>query len=182
MTTRTAPPRRGATAAQRALRAGAADTAAAEFSLAVQYPVETDAPTRAQVRRWIAATLAALPAPRTSVFTVRFVGSREGRALNLAHRGRDYATNVLTFNLHEDAPRALAATLPVMADIVVCLPVVKREAREQKKPMSAHLAHMIVHGTLHAHGYDHQNDAQAGRMEALERAVLARFRIADPYQ
>ena len=93
-----------ATAARRitASRQAAADTPAAEFSLAVQYPVETDAPTRAQVRRWIAATLAALPAPRTSVFTVRFVGSREGRALNLAHRERDYATNVLTFNLHED--------------------------------------------------------------------------------
>lgn len=163
-------------------RRRAADAPAVEFSLAVQYPVETDAPSRAQVRRWIAATLAAVAPERASVFTVRFVGSREGRALNLAHRERDYATNVLTFNLHEDAPRALAATLPVMADIVVCLPVVKREAREQNKSMSAHLAHMIVHGTLHAHGYDHQNDAQAGRMEALERAVLARFRIADPYE
>ncbi len=155
--------------------------AAPGFALAVQYAGTTQAPARAQVRRWVAAALAAVAPARNSVFTVRFVGSREGRALNHAHRGRDYATNVLTFNLHEEAPAALAATLPVLADIVVCLPVVQREAREQGKTMTAHLAHMIVHGVLHAHGYDHQNDAQARRMEGLERAVLARFRVADPY-
>ncbi len=167
-------------AAPRAARAPA--NAPAGFSLAVQYATTAEVPARAQVRRWIAAAIEVLAPRRASVLTVRFVGAREGRALNRDHRGRDYATNVLTFNLHEDAPPALAAQLPVMADIVVCMPVVQREARAQRKGLPAHCAHMIVHGVLHAHGHDHQNDAQAEAMEALERRVLARFRIADPYQ
>jgi len=105
--------------------------------------------------------------------TIRFVATREGRRLNHDFRGKDYATNVLSF---------VYDTEPVMGDLVVCLPVVKREAKEQKKPLKAHLAHMIVHGMLHLQGYDHetgQHDAEI--MEQREREILARFRIADPY-
>ena len=156
---------------------------------------------RAQLRRWVAAAL-----ERDAEFTLRFVGSREARALNLAYRGRDYATNVLTFEYDDDAGSAggdsgpgshngpgghRSATgsgsatgrlRPARADIVVCLPVVAREARAQKKAPRDHLAHLVVHGALHAQGWDHERDsAEADRMEARERAVLARFAISDPY-
>lgn len=158
------------------------DAAPARLSLAIQFAAQSDAlPGRAQLRRWVASTLAVIAPERASELTLRFVDAREGRALNHAHRGRDHATNVLTFNLHEDAPPAVARRLPVLADIVVCVPVVGREARAQRKRFADHCAHMIVHGVLHAHGYDHQDEARAHAMEALERRVLARFRIADPY-
>lgn len=140
-----------------------------ELSLAVQFACEdTTLPDRAQVRRW------ALAALETDVqVTIRFVAAREGRRLNHDFRGKDYATNVLSF---------VYDTEPVMGDLVVCLPVVKREAKEQKKPLKAHLAHMIVHGMLHLQGYDHETGpADAAIMEQREREILARFRIADPY-
>lgn len=106
--------------------------------------------------------------------TVRFVDTAEGRRLNRAFRGKDYATNVLSF-VYEDEP--------VIGDLVICLPVVRREAKEQGKPFRAHLAHMVVHGMLHLQGYDHEtNERDALRMEARERAILARFRIPDPYR
>lgn len=140
-----------------------------ELHLAVQYAVAGDElPDRGQVRRWVCA---AQEKPLT--VTVRFVDGREGRRLNHAFRGKDYATNVLTF-VYEDAP--------VMGDLVICLPVVRREAKRQGKPVKAHLAHMVVHGMLHLQGYDHETSARdALRMEARERAILARFRIPDPY-
>ncbi len=151
--------------------------------LAVQYASTADAPTRARVRRLAASTLA-MAARRDDAIAearlvVRFVDADEGRALNRDFRSRDYATNVLTFPMSEvdgaDGPRR------VEADIVVCLPVVSREAREQKKRFAEHCAHLIVHGTLHACGYDHEDAADAEAMEDLERDVLARFRIDDPY-
>ncbi|MFN4148985.1 MAG: rRNA maturation RNase YbeY, partial [Rhodocyclaceae bacterium] len=105
--------------------------------------------------------------------TLRFVDTIEGRRLNHTFRGKDYATNVLTF-VYEDEP--------VTGDVVICVPVVRREAKEQGKPFKAHLAHMVVHGMLHLQGYDHETNAHdALRMEARERAILARFRIPDPY-
>jgi probable rRNA maturation factor len=142
---------------------------APELSLAVQYACTDPAlPARTQVRRW------SLAAVETSVqATIRFVDAREGRALNREFRGKDYATNVLSFIYEEQ---------PVIGDLVVCLPVVKREAREQKKPIKAHLAHMVVHGMLHLQGYDHETGPRdAEWMEQREREILARFRIADPY-
>ena len=153
-------------------------------SLALQYALDAaDLPTRAQVRRWVLATRAVQAAQGQplpdAVLTLRFVDAREGRRLNRDHRGRDYATNVLTFNLHEGAPASLA--MPIVADLVICWPVVRREAREQHKTVLHHAAHMIVHGVLHAHGHDHDRDRDAQVMEALEQRVLARFRIADPY-
>lgn len=156
-------------------------------SIAIQYALDstraTDLPDRAQIRRWVQATRAVLQSQEAAlsdaVLTIRFVDAREGRRLNHDHRGRDYATNVLTFNLHEDAPAGLA--LPILADLIVCWPVVRREAREQRKQLAHHAAHMIVHGVLHAHGYDHERARDAKVMEALERLILARFRVSDPY-
>ena len=107
--------------------------------------------------------------------TVRFVDAREGRILNRGFRNRDYATNVLTFVYENRARRRLAG------DLVLCAPVVAREAREQGKPLDAHYAHLIVHGALHLAGHDHERESDARRMEALERQILARLGYADPY-
>lgn len=105
--------------------------------------------------------------------TLRFVDADEGRALNRAYRGKDYATNVLSF---------VYETCPVSGDLVICTDVVRREAQDQGKPFKAHLAHMVVHGMLHLQGYDHETGQRdAARMEAREREILARFRIPDPY-
>jgi probable rRNA maturation factor len=141
-----------------------------ELSLAVQYAcADARLPLRAQVRRWVRAA-----AEKPLRVTVRFVGTAEGRALNRDFRGKDYATNVLSFVYENDVVAA--------GDLVVCLPVVLREAREQKKPVKAHLAHLIVHGMLHLQGYDHETGRRDTlRMEAREREILARFGIPDPY-
>ena len=124
---------------------------------------------RHQVRRWIRHALA-LDAENT----VRIVGEEEGRQLNRDYRHKDYATNVLTFD-YQQAPT-------VAADLVLCAPVVEREAQEQGKSLQAHYAHLLVHGTLHAQGWDHEtSDADAQEMEAYESAILAELGFADPY-
>ena len=122
---------------------------------------------RPLVQRWMRAALAA-PAE----FSVRIVGEDEGRALNRDYRGKDYATNVLTFD-YEQAP-------VVVADLVLCAPVVEREAVEQDKPLQAHYAHLLVHGVLHAQGWDHEKKREAEAMEAHETA-LAALGFDDPY-
>jgi len=126
---------------------------------------------RPRIRRLVLASLDANT--QTAAITLRLVSAKEGRSLNLAYRGKDYATNVLTFAY--SPPPALEA------DIVVCWPVVQREARQQKKPVEHHLMHLIVHGCLHACGLDHEEDEQADTMEALEGQILRRFRISNPY-
>jgi len=123
---------------------------------------------RHRVARWIRAALD-VPAE----ITVRIVGAEEGRSLNRDFRGRDYATNVLTFD-YQRAP-------VVVADLVLCAPVLAREAAELGITLEAHYAHLIVHGTLHAQGHDHEDDADARMMEARESAVLATLGVADPY-
>lgn len=123
---------------------------------------------RHRVARWLRHALSA-PAE----LTVRIVGSDEAQALNRDFRGRDYATNVLTFD-YQHAP-------VVVADLVLCAPVVEREARELGVALADHYAHLLVHGALHAQGLDHEDDAEAARMEARETAVLAGLGIADPY-
>ena len=123
---------------------------------------------RHRVARWLRAALAA-PAE----LTVRVVGEEEGRALNRDFRGKDYATNVLTFD-YERAP-------VVVADIVLCAPVVEREARELGVALEAHYAHLLVHGALHAQGYDHEAEADAAAMEARESQVVVGLGFADPY-
>ncbi|MDE2146054.1 MAG: rRNA maturation RNase YbeY [Burkholderiales bacterium] len=123
---------------------------------------------RHRVARWVRAALAA-PAQ----MTVRLVDADEGRALNRDWRGRDYATNVLTFD-YEHAPQ-------VVADLVLCAPVVEAEARAQGLALADHYAHLLVHGTLHAQGYDHEAEAEAQAMEARESAILRGLGLADPY-
>jgi probable rRNA maturation factor len=124
---------------------------------------------RAKVARWIAQALTG-PAE----IGVRIVDAEEGRAMNLQYRGKDYATNVLTFDYAREPV--------VMADLVLCAPVVEREAHEQHKDLSAHYAHLLVHGTLHAQGYDHEtNERDALEMEALEILLLGSLGLANPY-
>ncbi len=126
-------------------------------------------PARATLARWIGLALEG-----DAEITLRFVDISEGRRLNRDYRGRDHATNVLTFDY------ARAPTLH--ADIVLCVPVIGREAREQRKRLREHLAHLVVHGVLHARGYDHQRSAPARQMEALEAAILGRIGLPDPYR
>jgi probable rRNA maturation factor len=123
---------------------------------------------RHRVQRWMRA---ALDAP--AQIAVRIVGEDEGRSLNRDWRGQDHATNVLTFD-YERQP-------VVTADLVLCAPVVEREARSAGKALDAHYAHLLVHGVLHAQGWDHQRAAEARRMEARESAILQDLGFADPY-
>jgi probable rRNA maturation factor len=125
---------------------------------------------RHKVARWIRA---ALEAP--AEITVRIVGADEGQALNREYRQKDYATNVLTFDYaHEPV---------VMADLIICAPVVAKEARAEKKTLEAHYAHLLVHGTLHAQGYDHEVDEQEAEvMEARESEVMLALGFKDPYR
>jgi len=139
-------------------------------------------PSALSFRKWIAAALA--NRIREADLAVRIVGTREGRALNRHYRGKDYATNVLSFpaELDESIKLPKGVTMPLLGDLVLCAPVVAREAREQKKPLAAHYAHLTVHGTLHLLGWDHDNDKDAACMEGLEREILASLGVADPYQ
>lgn len=150
----------------------APDSAKPSLSLSIQLGdgVRELPASRARLRRWVAAAIDA-----DATITLRFVDEREARLLNVRYRHRDYATNVLTFSYPGDHGR-------VSADVVICVPVVLREARAQRKAPAAHLAHLVIHGVLHACGHDHEQPGQAARMEAAEVALLARFRIADPFQ
>lgn len=139
--------------------------------LAVQYAsVDADLPARGQVRRWVAAALAG-----DALLTVRLVDEDEARSLNRDFRGKDRATNVLTFVYSEPG------AAPAEGDIVLCAPLVRAEADAQGKPLRHHYAHLLVHGVLHLQGHDHEEDAAAAMMESLERAILERMRIPDPY-
>jgi probable rRNA maturation factor len=141
-----------------------------ELSLSVQYACKDDAlPLRPQVRRWVRAAC-----DRPAEVAIRFVDAEEGQMLNRDYRHKDYATNVLSF-VYESEPS-------VTGDLVVCLPVVLREAVEQGKTADAHFAHLIVHGMLHLLGYDHETGARdAKRMEAKEKEILAGLGYPDPY-
>jgi probable rRNA maturation factor len=141
-----------------------------ELSLSLQFAdaIHRGLLPRHKVSRWMRA---ALEAP--AEIAVRIVDADEGRSLNRDYRGKDYATNVLTFDYARD---------PVVhADLVLCAPVVEREAHEQGKTIEAHYAHLLVHGTLHAQGYDHERARDAKVMEAREREILAALGFADPY-
>ena len=147
-----------------------------KLSLSVQYPdarLESSI-TRQKIRRWVQAALLG-PAE----LTVRFVDAGEGQALNRDYREKDHATNVLTFAYNEG--EELADDEPTRADIILCTDVLEREAGEQKKTVEEHTAHLVVHGVLHAQGYDHENDEDATEMEQLERDILAALGYPDPY-
>lgn len=146
-----------------------------EFGLSLQFSRSAEvAPhravlTRSRVARWVRHALAA-----DAEITVRIVGTDEGRALNLQYRGKDYPTNVLTFDYAQQPV--------VMADLVLCAPVVEREAAEQGKTLEAHYAHLLVHGTLHAQGWDHETgEDDALKMEALEILLMRALDYPTPY-
>ena len=134
-------------------------------------------PASASFRRWIEAALKGAKRRKATEVSVRIVDTEEGQALNLQYRGRDYATNVLSFPV--ELPPGV--DLPLIGDLIICAPVVAREAAEQGKKPADHWAHLTIHGTLHLLGYDHIDEAEAEAMEALETKVLAGLGIADPY-
>jgi probable rRNA maturation factor len=125
-------------------------------------------PARSEIRKWLMAAY-----DGAAEITVRFVDEEEGRSLNRAYRGKDYATNVLSFP-YAPPPR-------LAGDLVLCVPVVLREAEERRRPVQAHFAHLIVHGMLHLQGYDHEQDRDAEIMEQKERDILAALGYPDPY-
>ena len=137
-------------------------------------------PAAVSFRKWVAAALAGRI--READLAIRIVGAKEGRALNRHYRGKDYATNVLSFpaELPEGLPKGVK--LPLLGDLVLCAPVIAREAREQGKPLPAHYAHLTVHGTLHLLGWDHEDAREAEAMEQLEREILASMGLPDPYR
>ncbi|MCK6375527.1 MAG: rRNA maturation RNase YbeY [Zoogloea sp.] len=147
------------------------------LDLSVQYACNREGvPSRIDFRRWLRAA-----EPGAARITVRIVDEDEGRELNRDYRGKDYATNVLTFAYDEGEDMPLPEGLPLMGDLVLCRQVVEREAAEQGKALEAHYAHLSVHGMLHLQGFDHIEDAEAEEMEAREREILAGLGYPDPY-
>jgi probable rRNA maturation factor len=141
-----------------------------KLSFAVQYASSVASlPTRAQLRRYFRVAM-----QRDASITLRIVDETEGRALNRNYRGKDYATNVLTF-VYDDAD-------VLSGDVVICASVVEREAVEQRKAVLAHYAHLVIHAALHLQGYDHEQEADAMEMESLESALMLKLRYPDPYQ
>lgn len=134
-------------------------------------------PSSTSFRHWVDAALRGAKRRKATELSIRIVDTDEGRALNRDYRGKDYATNVLSFEA--ELPPDLK--LPLIGDLAICAPVVAREAAEQGKRERDHWAHLTVHGVLHLLGYDHIEDAEAEVMEALETRILAALGIADPY-
>lgn len=142
------------------------------LDLAIQFALKGDLPSRADFRRWAKAAL------KTDVVaSLRLVDQAEGRELNRDYRGKDYATNVLTF-----AYGAVAEGQPLTGDIVLCVPVVEREAEQQGKRLPDHYAHLTIHALLHLQGYDHERRAEAVTMEALESFIMQKLGLPDPYR
>ncbi|MDP2153486.1 MAG: rRNA maturation RNase YbeY [Methylotenera sp.] len=140
-----------------------------KLAATIQYASEaSNLPSASQFRKWAKAALRV-----DTEVTIRIVDAEEGKLLNNTYRGKDYATNVLTFPLTEDPH--------LMGDIIICAPVVEAEANAQQKSLDAHYAHLTVHGILHLHGYDHETDAQAELMEGLETAIVTKLGYASPY-
>lgn len=155
------------------------------LDLDIQYPDDADGsegvfdvssslPSPEQFTRWVAEAVGKVP----TAMTLRLAHLHEAAQLNMKFRGKDYATNVLSFPL--EFPEETG--IPYIGDIVICPEVVAREAVEQGKPLLAHYAHLTVHGTLHLLGYDHENEDDADEMETLETQILATLGFPDPYQ
>ena len=139
-------------------------------------------PAAVSFRKWVAAALDGRI--READLAIRLVGTKEGRALNRHYRGKDYATNVLSFpaDATEGVKLPKGVKMPLLGDLVICAPVVAKEAKEQGKALNDHYAHLTVHGALHLLGWDHEDDRDAECMEALEREILAGLGIEDPYR
>lgn len=135
----------------------------------------TGLPEETQFQTWLNAAI--LPFQEEAEVTVRLVDEAESNALNLTYRGKDKPTNVLSFPF--EAPPGIE--LPLLGDLIICRQVVEREAQEQEKPLAAHWAHMVIHGSLHLLGYDHIEDEEAEEMEALETEIMLALGYADPY-
>ncbi|MCB6182604.1 rRNA maturation RNase YbeY [Leeia sp. TBRC 13508] len=151
--------------------------AKASLELTIQFQVPTDGLPSREFFRKVAAE--ALAAGEVAEVTLRIVDEEEGRTLNRDYREKDYATNVLTFTFDDDMP--VIEGLPLIGDIVMCAPVVAKEAAEQGKTLEAHYAHLLVHGMLHLQGFDHLEDEEAEEMETLETQLLGALGFADPY-
>lgn len=136
----------------------------------------TQLPSQQDLQKWCALALRQRSNP--SELTIRLVDEAEGRTLNQQWRGKDYATNVLSFVA--DVPEGIL-DIPLLGDLVICAPVVEREAQEQNKQLQAHWAHMVIHGCLHLLGYDHIEEEDAQEMEQLEQQLMAELSYADPY-
>jgi len=150
------------------------------LDVAVSYAVpRAGVPAAASFRRWAEAALRGRI--READLAIRLVDAAEGQALNRHYRGKDYATNVLSFpaEVPEGLPKRIK--FPLLGDLVICAPVVAREAAEQGKTLNAHYAHLTVHGVLHLLGWDHEDDREAEAMEQLEREILAGLGLTDPY-
>jgi probable rRNA maturation factor len=145
-----------------------------KLTLSVQYPDPRlqELLTRPLLRKTVQAALF-FPAE----LNLRFVDAEEGRTLNRDYRGKDYATNVLTFAYTENSDAEVT-----QADLIFCTEVLEKEAAEQNKTVIAHAQHLVVHGVLHAQGYDHEDDEEAEEMEALEIQILAGLGLENPYQ
>lgn len=149
-------------------------TPSRRLNLTVQYACNKEGlPSRPELRAWVRSALD-VDGKRGGQITLRFVDMEEGQALNRDYRGKDYATNVLSFPYDVEPV--------VLGDLVICPAVVAKEAAEQGKAAEAHYAHLVVHGMLHLQGYDHENDAEARCMEDKERLLLAGLGYADPYE
>ncbi|MEY3017711.1 MAG: hypothetical protein RL336_846 [Pseudomonadota bacterium] len=146
-----------------------------QHDIDIQRASEDTSPDDDSFRRWALAALS--QQTRACEMTIRVVDEDEIRQLNRDYRGKDYATNVLSFE--SDLPPEL--DIPLLGDIIICPAVVQREAAEQGKTLDAHWAHMVIHGTLHLQGYDHIEDSEAEAMEALEIAIMQQLGYADPY-
>jgi len=134
-----------------------------------------DAPDDQSIKRWVSAAIGSKTGD--TELSIRIVDEAEGKALNETYRGASGPTNVLSFPFDEKPPEPL----PLIGDIVVCAPVVAREAAQQNKDLNAHWAHMIIHGVLHLLGYDHQNDSEAAIMESLETEIMQKLGFPPPY-
>ena len=153
-----------------------------QLDLSVSYGLpRTGLPSAASFKRWAAA--ACEGRIMKADLAIRLVDNKEGTSLNRHYRGKDCATNVLSFpaDVAGDVKLPKGVKMPLLGDLVLCAPVVAREARDQGKPLNAHYAHLTVHGALHLLGWDHEDDAEAECMEKLEREILAGLGIDDPY-
>lgn len=150
----------------------------------LQWGIEEQAlPSLEQCKTWVAAALVGEQKLVETEMTIRIVDAAESQELNHDYRGKDYPTNVLSFEFENPPGLAdLGEELPYLGDLIICASVVEQEAAEQKKSLEAHWAHMIVHGTLHLQGYDHIEDGEAEEMEALEIEIMQGLGYANPYE